>query len=63
MSKHKIVFVTKEAKRIAVIDLTFTKTTSWVNECKNVATKWLEDNNMTLASYFPANGTLTVWVE
>lgn len=63
MLEHKIVFVTKEAKRIAVIDLTFNNTTSWVKECKAVAMQWCKDNNMTFMSYFPANGNVTVWVE
>lgn len=59
---HKVIIVTKEAKRLAVIDVTKT-TPQWVNECKAIATQWCKDNNMTFKSYFPAIGNVTVWVE
>lgn len=63
MSEHKVIIVTKDAKRLAVIDVIFANKVSWVNECKSVASQWLRDNDMQLASYFPAMGNLTVWVQ
>ncbi len=63
MSEHKVIIVTKDAKRLAVIDVIFANKVQWVKECSAIATTWLHDNDMQLASYFPANGNLTVWVQ
>lgn len=59
---HKVIIVTKEAKRLAEIDVTNT-TSHWVKECNATARQWCKDNNMTFNSYFPAMGNVTVWVE
>lgn len=62
MAEHKVIIVTKDSKRLAVIDVVVTNN-DWVKECKSVAARWLFDNNMQLASYFPAMGNLTIWVQ
>jgi hypothetical protein len=63
MSAHQVIIVTKEAKRLAVIDVIFANKVSWVKECKSTAMQWLRDNNMSFDSDFAANGNLTVWVK
>jgi hypothetical protein len=63
MSAHQVIIVTKEAERLAVIDVIFANNVSWARECKSIAIQWLRDNNKKFLSDFAANGNLTVWAE
>lgn len=59
---HQLVIVTKEAKRVAVIDLKVLPNEDFVHVAKWTCSRWLHDHGKSVASFHASNGQFTVWL-